>query len=69
MINGVVLAYSDDASGGVIKAHDGKRVFFRRKDWQSATPPCTGQSVLLKHHPDGRLQVYFESDPRTKIAA
>lgn len=64
-MNGVILAYSNDVAAGVIRAGDGKRVFFNRKHWMSTTPP----SVEFSNGPQGMLQVYFESDARTKIAA
>ena len=69
MQNGVVLVYSKDGSSGVIRTPDGKRLFFNRKQWMSATPPCAEQNVLFKNGPQGELQVYFEHDVRTKERA
>ena len=66
--NGVVLAYSNDISAGVIRSSDGRRLFFSKMNWKSDTPPSAGQLVTFKHAPDAALEVYFQSDPRTKIA-
>jgi hypothetical protein len=48
----------------MIRSSDGRRFFFSRMNWKSATPPAAGQLVTFKHTPDGMLGVYFESDPR-----
>ena len=69
MKNGTVLAYSKDVSTGIIRAADGKRVFFSDRNWKSATAPCQGQAVRFEEAPGGKLQVYFESDVRTQIRA
>jgi hypothetical protein len=69
MINGVVMAWSSDVSAGVIRAQNGKRIFFSRKEWMSVTLPCVGQNVVLNNGPKGALLVYFESDARTQQRA
>jgi hypothetical protein len=69
MKSGVILAYSDDVSAGVIKASNGKRFTFSRSQWASTTPPRAGQLVVFKGDAPHELQIFFEPDLQIKKRA
>lgn len=69
MKSGVILAYSEDVSAGVIRASDGKRFMFSISQWASLTQPRTGQLVAFQGNAPHEYQIFFESDLQRRRSA
>ena len=62
MTNGVVLAYSSDVQAGVISDREGRRHYFRGREWRSAAvTPQAGMNVIFKKTMQGACDVQAES--------
>jgi hypothetical protein len=48
LVEGTVIAFSDDIRAGVIRAADGRNFYFPRSQWQSDTAPSAGQAVSFE---------------------
>ena len=44
-MKGTVIAYSNSANGGVVKAEDGKAYYFSKVEWLSKTLPAAGVKI------------------------
>lgn len=48
MIDGTIIAYSNDAYCGVIKDPEGKNYYFSRSEWRSKSTPKNGMTVKFE---------------------
>jgi hypothetical protein len=70
MSSGKILAYSDDASGGVIEADNGRTYFFHKSEWKSPeTKPEAGLRVIFSEDMKDAYGVRLVPAPAPKNSA